>query len=148
MNSGDTNAVLNRAHALHSHSLPSYLNYAKPWPLRGDEAARDVLQHIVIDQQQTADRLASLIMDNGDDVLNSEYPMYFTSLHDLSYEYLVGQLVAHQKQDIATMEECVTQLDLAPFAKAVVEEALGAAKGHMDSLVELTQPSGESVDTA
>lgn len=140
--------VLNRLYAIHQRSLPIYLSYAKPWSLGDDDRALGVLAEIVADQKLTIDRFATLILDHNGDVEPGEFPMSFTGLHDLSVDYLVQQMIEHQQRDIAAIERSVGQLRMAPLAKALAEESLGAAKAHLDSLVELTEPAGDVQETA
>jgi len=129
--------VLNRLLILHHRSLPMYLSYAMPYPMRGDEKARAVLDQIVDSQKEMVDRIGSLLIERAADVVHGEFPMYFTGLHDLSWEYLVKRMIADQRRDVAQIEECVEQLRDDPLGKALAEEALGAAKAHLDSLEEL-----------
>lgn len=96
-----------------------------------------VLRLMAADQLKTVDRLAGLILELGGRVQMGEFPMDFTSLHDLNVDYLLQRVVAGHKRDIAAIEECVDELRLAPLARALAEESLGAAKGHLDSLQEL-----------
>ena len=83
-----------------------------------------------------------MITDLGGSVASSSYPMLFTDLHDLALEFLLQRLVDYRQQDIASIESCAADLADAPLSRALAEEALGAAKGHLESLEELTkQPS-------
>lgn len=129
--------ALNRLVAIHNRSLARYLASARPWTRPGDEAAMTVLRLMAADQLKTVDRLAGLILELGGRVQMGEFPMDFTSLHDLNVDYLLQRVVAGHKRDIAAIEECVDELRLAPLARALAEESLGAAKGHLDSLQEL-----------
>ena len=133
----DTNDVLNRLSVIHNRSLPMYLSYASPSWRWGDDTARQTLQHIVADQKEYVDRIGSMIMDNDGVVRSGEFPMTFTGLHDLSFDFLLGKLIEHQKRDIAAIEACVLDLNRNPMAKALAEESLGAAKAHLQSLEEL-----------
>jgi hypothetical protein len=137
MDSSNTTDVLNRIYAIHNYSLPIYLTYAKPWSLQGDDEARDLLDQIARSQQQMGDRLAKAILENGGDVESGEFPMDFTFYHDLSCDFLVNKVIEYQKSEIGVMEHAVRELGLAPLAKALVEECLGAAQGNLDSLLEL-----------
>jgi hypothetical protein len=139
MTSPSTIQVLNRLLALHDRSLPMYLGYAAPWTLGDDSAAKETLSLIVADQREMADRIGKAILDAGGVVSHARFPMHYTAYHDLSYEFLVKQMISAQKQDIAAIEQCVAQLEHEPAARALAEEALGAAKGHLESLSELAQ---------
>ena len=66
--------------------------------------------------------------------------MLYTAWHDVSFDFVLDKMIDKQRQDITAIEECVEQLTLAPLAKSVAEEALGAAKGHLESLEELKTP--------
>ncbi len=66
--------------------------------------------------------------------------MGFTDLHDLSLDYLVSRLIRCQQQDIAVIAACVPQLATAPAAQTLAEEALGAARAHLEALEGLAVP--------
>lgn len=138
MASPSTIDTLNRLLALHEKSLPMYLGYAAPWTIGNDEAAREVLFHIVADQKLMVDRIGEAIVAEGGTPTHGRFPLIFTGWHDLSFEFLVKQMIVYQKRDIAAIELCIARLDAAPAARALAEEALGAAKGHLESLDELT----------
>ena len=144
MNAVNSIDVLNRLVVIHHRSLAVYLSYASPTWHRGDERAKDVLRLISADQQQTVDRLGEMIVELNGIVQFGGFPMTFTSYHDLSFGFLLDKLIEHQKRDVATIRQCVSQLESAPVAKAVAEEALGAAKGHLDSLEELKQATSSA----
>ena len=142
MNDRQVIDILNRLLAVHTTSFPTYLVCTGPWTNRGDEAASETLSQIVADQQTTADRVVQMITDLGGSVASSSYPMLFTDLHDLALEFLLQRLVEYQQHDITSIEGCIADLADAPLSRALAEEALGAAKGHLESLEELTkQPS-------
>ncbi len=144
MNSVDTNAVLNRLLVIHNRSLPMYLSYAIPWGGRGSEAAGEALSLVATDHKNMVDRLGEMILGNGGSVSFGAFPLRFTALHDLAFEYMVEMLIERQKKAIDEMAECTDQLRLAPSAQAVAQEALGEAKGHLASLEELTKKPAAS----
>lgn len=132
-----TTDVLNRLLVLHERSLPMYLSYAPPDRLAMHPHAKAVLDQIVEDQKRTIDRLATMVLDNNAIVDHGEFPMSFTSLHDLSLEYLLTLLVDRQTKLVAACENLANLLDSAPYAQAAAREALGEAKGHLENLKEL-----------
>lgn len=134
-------AALNWLLSLHSRSMAMYLASAPPWVSAKDTAAASVLRHMADDQRLMADRIASVVLDEGGEVMSGEFPMTYTDLHDLSIDYLVPQVVAQQKADLESIREIVQLLKDAPVPRAVAEEALGAAQAHLDSLAELPQSS-------
>ena len=137
MSPPSTIEILNRLLVLHVRSLPMYLNYAPPYQLGRMPQAKAVLDQIVEDQQRTIDRLGTLILDHNGTVDNGEFPMSFTSLHDLSLPYLLTLLIERQEKTIAACENLADKLNTAPYAQAAAREAVGQAKGHLENLREL-----------
>ena len=131
--------VLNRLLALHHRSLPQYLCSATPWTTASDSQAIQVLREIAEDQRWIADQIGAMILSEAGRPNMGEYPMSFTGLHDLSLQHLVGEVTVRQRKEIESIQECVDQLSHAPAARAVAENALGAAKGQLQNLEELDQ---------
>jgi hypothetical protein len=149
MNRGNTIDVLNRLVAVHNCSLPMYLDSARPWTSRGDERTQTTLAHMVADQKRVVEQLGRMIVDAGGSVDMGQYPMRYTDTHDLALDFLLVKLIEHQQAVVRTMEECVTALRGDPPAQAVAAEALGAAKGHLESLQELLpDASGGTADVS
>jgi hypothetical protein len=136
MNKLGTHQALNRLLTILYRSLPMYLTYACPWTHRGDEQAVAVLRNIVEDQKQLANRIAQYILRIGP-IETGEYPSDYLDMHDLSLDYLITKLVEHQQRDVAALEQCVAELSRERPAAALAEEALGAARGHLEALEEL-----------
>jgi hypothetical protein len=137
MSPPSTAEVLNRLLVLHVRSLPRYLSYAPPDQLNQHRRAKAVLDQMAEDHQRTVDRLGTLIMDGGSPVDYGEFPMSFTSLHDLSLSYLLKLLIERQHKFIAACEKLADMLGMAPYAQAAAREAVGEAKGHLHNLEEL-----------
>jgi hypothetical protein len=129
--------ALNRLLTILYRSLPMYLTFASPWTHRGDEKALATLRHIVEDQKQLAARVAQQVLNIGPTEIG-EYPIEFLDTHDLSLDYLLKLLVGYQKRDVAAIELCVADLAGDRPAAALAEEALGSARGHLESLEELS----------
>jgi len=140
MSPPSTTDILNRLLVLHVRSLPMYLSYATPDQMNRHERARSVLAQIVEDQRRTIDRLGSLILDSGGTVDYGEFPMSFTSLHDLSLPYLLKLLIERQQKFVIASQRLADALNMAPFAQAAAREAVGEAKGHLENLQELQAP--------
>ena len=136
MDRSRTIEILNRMIAIHNRSLPMYLADARPWTQHCDEAACDALVRIVADQRALIDRLGQLVLDREGTVDSSAYSMEFTGKHDLSMRYLLPQMVQYQSTMVADIEQCVQRLEGDPQAKSAAREALGEAKGHLESLQE------------
>lgn len=130
-------AVLNRLLILHQRSLPMFLSYAAPWASNREHQASAILGHMVEDQKRTAGRLADYLLERRWRVENGEFPLEITGLHDVSLQYLWPKLIEAQRSDVATIQQCIAGLQNDPFARALAEEALGAARGHLQSLEEV-----------
>ncbi len=137
LKSPQTCASLNRLSVAHHRSLPVYLQYAPPWINRDAEEVKLVLEQIVSDQEATVDRVSTMIQDAGEDVDPGEFPIEFTGLHDLSLDYLLSRMVKGQREIVSVCEQAVSELAADALAQAVAQEAVGAAKAHLDSLLEL-----------
>ncbi|ADB17815.1 hypothetical protein Psta_3151 [Pirellula staleyi DSM 6068] len=132
-----TNDLLNRLQILLERSLPMYLSYAPPHTLKSQSGVLSVLSQMVEDQKRAVDRISLLIAENGGVVDHGEFPITFTSLHDLSAEYLVKMTIERQKRTITAIEKIADQLTFAPFAQGLAREVIGEAKGHLENLEEL-----------
>ena len=137
MSPPSTTEILNRLLVLHMRSLPMYLSYAPPYELSRHGRAKAVLDQIVEDQKRTVDRLGTLILDSGGTIDYGEFPMSFTSLHDLSLPYLLKLLIERLQKTITVSEKLADALSMAPYAQAAAREAVGEAKGHLENLQEL-----------
>jgi hypothetical protein len=136
----DTNAVLNRLLVTLYRSSPMYLgDTASSWTHPGDEAAKQIVNAIAADYRMYTQRLIDLLQDRRATFGFGEYPMAFTDTHDLSLDYLVGELIFYQQEDIAFLEKCVSALVTDPQGRSLAEEILGNARGHLESLQELAK---------
>jgi hypothetical protein len=137
MSPPSTTEILNRLLVLHMRSLPMYLSYAPPYELARHAKAKAILDQIVEDHKRTVDRLGTLILDSSGTIDYGEFPMSFTSLHDLSLSYLIKLLIERQQKHIVVCEKLAEQLGMAPYAQAAAREVVGEAKGHLENLQEL-----------
>lgn len=136
--------VLNRLLTILHRSLPMYLNEASPWTQHGDQQASAALSQIVADQQRDCRRLADLVLERYGRLETGEFPMEFTDLHFLSMDFLVGELVRYQQQDIEAIEQCVSRLAGDAKAQTLAQEILGAARAHLEMLEALTSTPAAS----
>jgi hypothetical protein len=98
----------------------------------------------VAGQDSLAERVSQTIFESGGLPDPGEFPIEFTDTHDLAIDFLIQEAIDCQKQDIAELEQCVEALRLAPAAQSLAAEALGMAKGHLESLEELKGTAGRS----
>jgi hypothetical protein len=144
MPSSDTIEILNRVLVLVMRSFPQYLRYAKPYIPPGRENVLDTISDIVSSQDRLADRIGRYITDSGTLPDPGRFPIEFTDTHDLAVDFLIREAIGYQRADIANLQQCVEALRLAPAAESLAAEALGMAKGHLESLQELATPADGS----
>jgi len=125
-------------------SFPQYLQYSRPYVPAGRASVLETVESIVTDQEVLAERISWMLIDAEAPPRSGEFPMEYTDLHDLNIEYLINTAIAYQRQDINAIGDLAEQLQLAPAAKSLNEEALGMAKGHLDSLQQLVQQPAAS----
>lgn len=143
MNQATLYPLLIRLMALVSKSFPQYLRYSRPYVPAGREDVLDVFEGIAVDQDVLADRIGRIITETGAPLRTGEFPMEYTDTHDLGIDYQIASAIDYQHQDIAALEWLVEQLAPYPAARSLAEEALGMAKGHLATLLELVeQPMG------
>ena len=133
----DSTAALRRLLVILNRSLPMYLASAAPWTHLGDELAVQLLGHIVADQERYLQKIVEMLLDRRVTLDFGDFPMAFTDTHDLSLDYLVSELIYYQKQDVAAIQDCLADLAMDLPARALAEEILGNAVGHLQSLEEL-----------
>lgn len=139
MPSTETIDVLNRVLAILERSFTQYLRYARPYVPPGREDIARSLADIVAGQDALAGRVTQMISETGGLPDNGKFPIEYTDSHDLAIDYLIQQAIDGQKRDIADLSQCVDALRHAPAAQSLASEALGTAKGNLETLEELVQ---------
>ncbi|MCI0333800.1 MAG: hypothetical protein L0228_11330 [Planctomycetes bacterium] len=137
MSSPETIDVLNRVLVILRRSFAQYMRFAKPYIPLGRENVSETLEEIVAGQDALAERVSRTVFEAGGLPDAGKFPIEFTDTHDLAIDYLIAEAIDCQKQDIADLGQCVDALRLAPAAQSLAYEALGMAKGHLESLEEL-----------
>lgn len=141
-----TIATLNRLLQMHSRSLAVYLLECLPWVAPEAQAKAAVIREVGYGQRELSDRIAERIVALGGVPDLGDFPLHFTRYNDLSFDYLLGELIKMQRNHVQVASECVEALRNGPEAAlSMAEEAHGAALGFLDRLVELTQPATASV---
>ena len=132
----DTCDILNTLVRMHGRSLANYMHSAHPCDAERHPGGMRIVEHIVADQHEMMDRFAEEILSRGGLVQPGGYPASFTSLHDLSFRYMLKRLIEHQRRDVQVMEGLLPSLQHDTKAHILAEEALGAAKAHLDTLLD------------
>ncbi|EAQ82429.1 hypothetical protein [Blastopirellula marina] len=134
MTSSPAALLLNQLAALHRTSLPSYLSYTRPWAAEGDDDAVEMLRQIAVDHAYVVDKVMTLLEADGLESHLGNFPMEYTSLHDLSIEYLVQRTMQYQEGFIVRLENLIDALPDEAVPREIAEEAWGLAKGHLKNL--------------
>lgn len=137
MPSPDTIDILNRVFVVLQRSFPQYLRYSRPYTPAGKENITQTIEQIVAAQDNLAERISQCIVESGGLPDPGKFPIEFTDTHDLEIDFLIHEAISYQKEDVANLEALVDQLRLAPAAQSLAAEALGLAKGQLESLEEL-----------
>jgi hypothetical protein len=131
--------VLGRLFRIVNRSLPMYLAGAEPWTRPGDEDAAKGLADVVADQRLYAGRIADAILRERGRIDSGDFPMEFTELNMLSFDYLLREMARRQMLDIAAIQRCVADLSGQMDYQVLAEEVLGNARGHLETLEELAK---------
>jgi hypothetical protein len=137
MNAIEAVPTLNRLLTILCRSLPAYLADAQPWSQLARREVRLAIDRLLADQELYARRVAEAILQCGGRPQPGSFPPEFTAKNDLSLDFLLREVIEHQEEDVAAIEECVEELEIDSSLHALSEEILGNAKGHLDSLMEL-----------
>ncbi|GAA4434245.1 hypothetical protein [Bremerella cremea] len=133
--------LLNRVAALHHRSLPTYLAYARPWVALGGEANAHVIEDIAADHHDVVERVLEVLETADRPVSLGDFPMEYTSLNDLSLDFVLGEVTRFERRLLHSLEDIATWLDRESTATRLVNLAIGMAKGHLQNLAELTKSS-------
>jgi hypothetical protein len=137
MPSSNTIDTLNRVLAIIEASFPQYMRYARPYIPEGRENIMETIEEIASGQDTLSERFSQQIFESGALPEHGQFPIEFTDTHDLDIDFLIRDAIGYQQQDIDSLQECVDSLRLAPAAQSLAAEALGMAKGQLESLEEL-----------
>ena len=127
---------LNQTLTLLQRSFVQYLRYARPYVPPGQSDRQELIDDVIADQDLLVQRIREKLQTQGVAPSQSQFPMEFTSLHDLAIDYLLQQAVNYQQRDLQTLREISESLDLASASRKLVDEAAGMAQAHLESLQE------------
>ena len=131
--SPDTIETLNRVLVVLQRSFPQYMRFARPYIPPGREDVMKTVEELVIGQDSLAERIEQYVHESGGLPDPGKFPIEFTDTHDLAIDFLISEAIGYQKEDIANLQECVQRLRLTPAAQSLASEALGMAKGQLES---------------
>ena len=113
-----------------------YLASAPPHLSENDHKVWAVVQNIIDDQRLMIDKIADQVEEEDGTPNMGEFPAEFTGFHDLSLDYILQNLLERQQREIQAIEMISASLEAGSPAKALAQEAFGAAKAHAQSLEE------------
>lgn len=134
MTPAETTNLLNELLGLQVCSLASFLSQVSPWTHLGDEKATATLEHIVADQHAMAERIADLITELDGRIEPGVFRIEFADMHFLSLEFLLGELLRWQREDLRSIQRIAQQLSHSPRASELAQEALGSERAHLEAL--------------
>ena len=130
-----TTTVLNRLLQTLHRSLPIYLADARPWVGHEDGGLWSALTNVAIDYRDYVARLADMILELGGPLEVGLFPMEFSSLHDLSIDYLLQKSIEFQRRDVEIIRGCMESLEPDSPSRLLAEEVLGNASGHLERML-------------
>lgn len=129
--------------AIVAKSFPQYLRYSRPYVPPDRENVMETLELIARDQDVLTERIGHMLIELGAPLRTGEFPMEYTDTHDLGIDYQITSAIEYQQQDIGSIQQLIAELQPFHAAKTLAEESLGMARGHLETLQELTeQPAG------
>lgn len=131
--------------ARENRSLLQFLEDAYPWTHQGGRPILERLQHMLADERQAAVQLAKFLQRKRIPLppLGS-YPNSFMSLPFVALDFLLPQLVVHQRAAIAQLEQDRQALEDAE-ARQQVELLLEVKQRHLKELEELATQATKAV---
>jgi hypothetical protein len=134
------NLALNEILVTLHRSLPVYLSHAAPWVAYGHEEAHRVLAKIVAEKEDHVHRLTEMLDARRHTIDRGEFPMDYTSLHDVSLDFLIRQLIGGQRQEVQRIEACERRLAGDREGRALAAEVRDTAQRHLRWLETLESP--------
>lgn len=137
----DRIAILNQLFRRLSASLPVYGSQVQLWVGPGEEQAAETISRMAADDQRLAHRLAEAIRRAGGRPIPGTFPPEYTSLHDVSARYVLGQTLPARKRDLAEVRCWALQLGDAVPEWPLVHEILATLEAHVRTLETLASQS-------
>jgi len=133
----DSLAVLNRLFRSVYRSLPAYLEQAHPWPGSAGSRGVEALDRMAADHRTLAERLAEAILDQGGPLDAGRFPMEFTDLHDVSLDFLLGEIERRLEQELPELKRSVYELAKTPALHPLADDVRRTAQEHLAMLKQL-----------
>jgi hypothetical protein len=124
-------------------SLQQYTSEAWPWASSQDEQMREAIERMAAEQRDVVAALADLLADRGHAIDFGTYPTEYTSLHYVSIDFLLGQLIANQRSILAQCEAVERAAAEDDEARSLLQDILISERRHLEELqaIENRRPS-------
>ena len=133
-------AVLNRLLRILSRSLPMYLREAKPWTTEQEQPIQAALADSPPINRPWPIASPGRSSRRGGQPEPGPFPTAFASVNDVDLAFVLQRVIDLGHRDLAALERCVADLGDVPELRALAEEILGNAQGHLDILQDLASP--------
>lgn len=112
------------------------------------EKAKRLLEQLAADEQRLAEQLAAQIERLGGVVEGGGFPTRFTALHDLSFEFLLAEVLSSHRRDVEAVDQAAALLDPACSSHALVQEIVRILHKHLDGLEAVVERNAGAVKPA
>ena len=137
-----TVSLLNRLFGTIYRSLPVYLAEAHPWSTPTGQKAEELLARMAADHRMLAVRIAEAIRWQGGLVEFGEFPLEFTSLNDITVDFLLRKVYERILHQIRFLQRCVEDLSDSPSFQPLAEAALRLTLEHRAAIEEMMKDEG------
>ncbi|MEW4530669.1 hypothetical protein [Maioricimonas sp. JC845] len=147
MTQSDTNAQLNELLILIGRNLLQYLG--ESWPWVGDDAVAlgNAVQKQVQDQQSQIPRIVDLLAQRYYPIDFGAFPTEYTSLHYVSIDYLLDQLLAEQAALVEEVGRIASNVSGDEEAVALAQDLQQAESRRLEELETLVRQRRSSTTT-
>ncbi len=130
-----------------SRSVLLYVDEAFPWTTVTEQKALATLRQIIAEQRRAVAALGQfLIRQRVPLPYLPSFPVSFTTINFLAFDYVLPRLIDSERQSIAELERDLAALK-APAARAEVEKLLELKRRHLPQLEALApaQPLANAI---
>ncbi len=93
-----------------------------------------VIEDIAADHHELVEKILGVLREDGRPVLLGDFPLAFTNLNDLAFDFILKELIRYERHLKKTLETMVDEFPPGSVYRGVVDYALGMAAGHLQNL--------------
>jgi hypothetical protein len=137
MTDGTWPTVLQKLLRRQERSLLQFIHEAYPWARPGEEKLVLELKQLIQEEQEAAAKLANFLRRHRQMLpYLGPFPMSYASLMFVSLDYLLPQLVEHERQELAQIGRDLHEVHEAE-ARHQIQEILDLKQRHLKKLEDL-----------